>query len=456
VRILLTVHQFLPHHISGTEVIALRIAQELQSRGHDVHVFTGHPSKEALPEEKRFDSYTYENLRVQRFLHSHVPMGDQDNIVEMEYRHNFFKRHFKAYLEQLKPDVVHFIHLFRLTTTAIDACRELNIPTVFTATDFWFVCPLIQLRLPDGALCQGPNAVASNCVRHVALVSQPENVANKVRRTPQWLLSLATWAIKHNLAPKRWYTPYIKATADRPAYMRTKINHIDRVLVPSHTMEKMLLSHGLEKARTTYLPYGIKIDHIQRHTNKGTSQNLRVAFVGTLVEHKGAHVLIDAFKQLPPDLPITLTLHGKLDEFPPYVAKLRELIAQHPNPSRITLAGPFAQPQISDILANTDLLVCPSLWYENTPLVISEAQAAGVPVIASNLGGMAEAIKENTDGLLFPPGDAAALAAHLQHLATHRDLVQKFSTNTKPPMSVPTHVTHLESLYTSLLPLPTP
>ncbi|HVX86822.1 MAG TPA: glycosyltransferase family 4 protein [Phycisphaerae bacterium] len=451
-RILLTVHQFLPDHISGTEVIALRIAQELQHRGHDVHVFTGYPSKEALPEEKRFDSYSYENLRVRRFLHSHVPMGQQNNIVEMEYRHEFFKRYFKKYLQDLKPDVVHFIHLFRLSTTAIDACRELGIPTVFTATDFWFVCPLIQLRLPDGALCKGPNAVASNCVRHVALVSQPPNVVQKVTKTPFWLLTLYTWAVKKRIAPKRWYTPYIEATTDRPGYMRKKINQIDRVLVPSHTMEKMLQAHGLEKQRTLYLPYGIKIDHIQRHTDKGSAATLRLAFVGTLVEHKGAHVLIEAFKQLPPDLPVTLTLHGKLDEFPPYVAKLRAMIG---NNEKIKLAGPFAQSEVSKILGETDVLVCPSIWYENTPLVISEAQAAGVPVVASNLGGMAEAIDVGANGLVFEAGNATALAEALRTLAIDREMVRRFSRKTPLPMSVPDHVTRLEAVYTSLLPVST-
>jgi glycosyltransferase involved in cell wall biosynthesis len=448
-RILLTTHQFLPDHGSGTEVIALNTAQELMRRGHDVQIFTAHPARVPLTDDQRFDQYEYAGIRVHRFLHQHMPMGNQTNLLEMDYRNDFFKQAFKAFLQREKPDVVHFIHLYRLSTTAIDACRELDIPTVFTATDFWFICPLIQMRLPDGSLCAGPNGVASNCVRHMAQVASGPDMARRIQRIPQPLVTLGTWAIRHGLAPRTNTTAYVKALTQRPPYMKHKINQIDRVIVPSRTMETLLQRHGLQPARTIHLPYGIYTDRIPRHTNKGTGPQLRVAFIGTLVEHKGCHILINALRALPADLPIKLSIHGKLTEFPAYIEHLKTLAVDDP---RIEFAGPFHPPEVGGILAEIDLLVCPSLWYENTPLVIYEAMAAGVPVIASNLGGMAESITANINGLLFEPGNVEALRQHLAALLQDKSAVGKLASATVMPLSMSDHVTRLEAIYASLTP----
>jgi glycosyltransferase involved in cell wall biosynthesis len=447
-RILLTVHQFLPDHASGTEVIALNTAHELMRRGHDVQIFTGHPARVVLTDDQRFDQYEYAGIRVHRFLHQHMPMGNQTNLVEMDYRNDFFKQAFNAFLEREKPDVVHFIHLYRLSTTAIDACRELAIPTVFTATDFWFICPLIQMRLPDGSLCGGPNWVASNCVRHMAQVAPGSDMAARIEKIPQPLVTLGTWAIRHNLAPKKPYTDYVKAITHRLPYMKEKLNQIDRVIVPSLTMQTLLQRHGLDPKRTIHLPYGIYTDRIPRHTDKGKAPQLRVAFVGTLAEHKGCHILINAFRALPTNLPIKLTIHGKLTEFPAYVDELKTLAATD---SRIEFAGPFNPPEVGGILANIDLLVCPSLWYENTPLVIYEAMAAGVPVLASNLGGMAESVKPKINGFLFEPGNVEELRQQLSALVQDRSAVGKLSSATVMPLSMSDHVTRLEAIYASLI-----
>ncbi len=442
-RIVLTVHQFLPDHLSGTELIAYHIARELQSRGHDVRIFTGYPQKIPLPESDRFDTYNVDGLQVHRFRHAHVPMGGQSNIVEMEYRHDFFKTHFTTFLKEFRPDVVHFLHLYRLSTTAIDACRELGIRTLFTATDFWFICPLVQLLLPDGSLCNGPNALAANCVRHIAEVSQSPAIASRIQKTPQALISLATLAARLHVLPSS-QAPHIRAVSQRPAYLRHKLNEIDRVILPSKTMQTLLTAHGLEPERATLLPYGVPTSHLQRHTDKGDHPLLRVAFLGAMVRHKGPHVLIAALRTLPRDIPISVTFHGKLEEYPDYIASLRALAGDD---ARIRFAGGYQPGELNAILADTDLVVVPSLWYENTPLVIYEAHAAGTPVLASNLGGMAEAVRDGVDGLLFPPNDATALAALLQQLATDRTRIRALAAQTLVPMSVATHVNRLEALY---------
>ncbi len=448
-RIVLTAHQFLPEYSTGTEIITLGVARELIRRGHTVTVFTGFPAKVMLPDEERFDRYTYEGIPVERFLHAHVPMGGQDNIVQAEYDNQLFYRAFKKFLQQYNPDLVHFFHLGRLSASAIDACCELHIPTCFTATDFWLICPTNQLRLPDNTLCCGPDRVASNCVRHMAEITQPPAIQDKIRRTPAWLFRLAVWSIQKNWVTKpAGYTNWIKALANRRPHLLDRMNKLDRVLAPSHIMLDMLKRNGMNPDRLIYLPYGIDLRHLPRITRRGQEPTLRIGFIGTLYEHKGCHVVIQAIRSLPADLPIELVVYGKLEEFPAYTEKLRNLAGDDP---RIQFKGSFVNGQIGNILSTLDLIVCASIWYENTPLVIYEAMAAGCPVIASDLGGMSESVNNGVNGLLFPAGDSAALAERVSRLAKDRALLQKYAEATTPPSSVPDHVCRLEKIYAELV-----
>ena len=100
--------------------------------------------------------------------------------------------------------------------------------------------------------------------------------------------------------------------------------------------------------------------------------------------------------------------------FADYIASLRHAAAADP---RIRLAGAYGAAEGDDVFAGMDVLVVPSVWYENTPFVVLEAFAAGVPVVASDLGGLSEVVREGENGCLFPAGDARSLGALLQSLA---------------------------------------
>ena len=453
-KIVLTVHQFLPDHASGTELLTLHTAQELQRRGHDVRIFTGYPAKTHLADDDRFDSYEYAGLPVDRFHHAAVPMGGQTDLLELEYRNDLFARHFAQYLARHKPDIVHFFHLYRLSASAIAAAVHARVPTVFTPTDFWTICPLIELRLPGGELCRGPGLMSQNCVQHLSAVNNVDLGPGFTRRPPLFP-TLATaariWAIKHSYAGRNThYGNFVRTVAARHPYIRESMNHVDRILVPTKIMETLLAENGIDRARLRHVRYGIELQNIQRHPEtKGTTPALRVGFIGTLAEHKGAHLLIDAVRALPPSVPIDLKIFGNPHEFPAYVARLHGLAADDP---RIHFLGTFPNTQIGEVFSDLDVLVVPSIWYENTPLVIYSALAAAVPVIATNLGGMSEAITPEKTGLLFAKGDSAQLAAHLTRLAADRPFLRTLAANTPTPKSIPQYVTELEATYAEIRP----
>ena len=453
-KIIVTVHQFLPDYSSGTEVIALGIARELQGRGHEVVVVTGYPDPRPLRDEERFDRYTYDGLRVERFRHSPDPMGDQSVVTELAYDNRLFARAFDRLLAEVEPDVVHFVHLARLSAALVGPCVERGIPTVFTATDFWPVCPYSQLRLGGNELCAGPDESALNCIRHFAenLTAHPVSIPAAVARAPDWLVGLGVRAAtspRLPLAAPRFFTE-VRALVGRQQFLRRELNRIDRVLAPSRLMERKLVEGGIDADRVSFLPYGIDAAGGERGAERGRERVLRLGFIGSVAEHKGVEVAVEALRLLPPALPVELSIYGAPGSHPTYQAYFAQIQALAERDPRIRLLPAFPNEEVRRVLDTIDALVVPSLWHENTPLVVYEAFAAGCPVIGSEVEGIAEIVGHEINGLLFAPGDSSGLAAAIRRLAENRGLLRTLASRTKPPLSVPDHVSRLVEIYEEL------
>ncbi|HWB54723.1 MAG TPA: glycosyltransferase, partial [Tepidisphaeraceae bacterium] len=206
-RIVLGVHEFFPDFAAGTEVITLSVARQLRAHGHDVRIVTGFPSPPGtLRDEDRFDQYTFDGFIVDRFKHSYEPIGSQTNVMEQEYLNEFFGQRFTQLLNEIKPDIVHFFNLGRLSASTLDACFAADVPAFFTATDFWAVCPLVQLRLPDNSLCPGPDTNSINCIRHLAALTATPRTQKIINLTPDWAISLALKAANRGLLPVQPYS----------------------------------------------------------------------------------------------------------------------------------------------------------------------------------------------------------------------------------------------------------
>lgn len=446
-KIVLTVHEFLPDYWAGTEIITLNVARELRRRGHDIRIVTGFFATSAIRDEDRFDQYEFDGFPIDRFHHNYQPMGEQTDVMELEYNNRLFYRFFQNYLRRHHPDLVHFFHLARISASAVDACAQAQIPTVFTATDFWTICPMIQLRLPDNSLCSGPDRLGVNCLRHLVVGTQAPTVARRLRRVPDWTLRLAMGAINRGLLPPTQSVKQARSLSRRPQWLMDRLNQIDRVIAPSKLMANKLVERGLQNSRLVNLPYGLDLGNVVRCQDKGSRPRLRIGFLGTLQEHKGCAVLINAIGLMPKTLPIDVEIHGDCGQFQAYLDRLKQLAADDP---RIHFRGAFDHEQVWQVLADIDVLVVPSIWYENTPLVIYEAQAAGVPVVATNLGGISQVVRDQVDGLLFEKGDAPQLSRLLRELTEDRALVARLAAAAKPPSTIAQHVDALETIYSGL------
>lgn len=433
-KILLTVHQFFPKHGAGTEVLTLSVARELLKRGYDVHVFTGHPSASELAEAERFDEYDYEGIHVYRFHHAYTPMFGQTSMMALSYDNHLASHHFGRVLAHFKPDLVHFFHLHHLGIGIVDLTVNAGIPAFMTPTDFWAICPTGQLLLCNGQMCRGPSTYAGNCVKHVAESRQRGKASYLASKLPVGFVEFLARLTQAGRLPFYPQQAEVLATGGRLQKTMAQLNRLHKIVSPNPFMTEKLVQNGLSPDLVIQSAFGVDSDASQTAQPRlAARQPLRVGFIGTLSQHKGCHILIEAFQALPVGHAI-LKVYGNMAGFPDYADRLKRLARDN---AAIEFCGTFHNSQIGEIFADLDVLIVPSLWYENTPLVVYSAQAAYCPVIASDFPGLSVVIQDQVNGLLFPAGDIAALTRQLSRLINQPELLPQLSAQAKQPK--PTH-----------------
>jgi phosphatidylinositol alpha-mannosyltransferase len=157
------------------------------------------------------------------------------------------------------------------------------------------------------------------------------------------------------------------------------------------------------------IPNGVDVDAAQAHRGaiKPDDGVLRIAFVGQSVERKGLPLLLRAFEALREHIPTELTVIGPSPE---------ELAPLMLDSTGVTALGKVDEDEKRRVLEHADVLCAPSLGGESFGMVLTEAFAAGTPVIASDIAGYRDVVRDGVDGLLVPRADAQALAEALRDL----------------------------------------
>lgn len=438
-RILFALHQFFPESGAGVELVTLGLAKELRARGHETFVLA---AKRSLPGGIRpYETEDYENegVPVRR-------VGRPEEGPSRPYRLNYenweMAQRAREYAGEVRPDVVHAMHLQGLSASVVPAFEDLGLPVVFTAADFWTVCPVIDLRRHDGAMCEGPET--HHCVRCIAS-RNPDPRINRRARLPGVAVRAAGLLARTPLARFSGALRQVADVRERPARIRERMEGVDRILAYTRLTESLLGRNGISGDRTIVSPYGIDAARLREAGGaRRPSDTLRVGFVGTLAPHKGPDLPVRAFLTLPRGLDATLRVRGGGKGYEDYAEGLRRLAA---GDRRISFEGAFAKEELGRVLSGMDVLVVPSRWYENAPGVIFEAFAAGLPVVATDLGGMSEFVRPGENGLLFPLDDAEELAGLLRRLAEEPGLLRRLRDGVPPVKTVGEYVGELEEVY---------
>lgn len=410
-RILHLVHQYMPEQVGGTELYTRWLAHALSQRGHQVTIFYRR-SAEGIGQKHRIEDGVYVWAAwagllspTRRFL---VTFGDPPMV-----------RAFEHVLEEASPDLVHIQHLMGLPVALVRSIQRRGLPYVITLWDYWWVCANAQLLTNySQQVCDGPQA-GLNCARCV--LARADH-------------------------PRLWpaLPPVAGLLAWRNHLLRQVMKAASGLIAPTEFVRRWYTTHGAPTERLLVIPPGLKRAAVVSRQRQRPNGPVRFAYIGGLSWQKGIHILVEAFGGIRGAGELWIAGDESFD--PAYVARLR---AQ--STPGVRFLGRLTREEVWETLAQVDVVVVSSLWYETFSFIVSEAFAAGAPVVASRLGPLADRVRDGVDGLLVPPGNMAAWRAALQRLMDEPDLLAHLRANVRPPMTLREHVGRLESLYIQLI-----
>ena len=409
-RLLQLVHGYPPEQRAGTEVYAQRVARGLEARGWQVLTVAAHREPGAPLYAQRREPGLLRVVQNRPFRG--LAAAESDPILD---------RILEAEIEKFRPDLIHVQHLLFLSTTF-----RSPVPMLWTLHDAWGWCPAGGLLLREGRPCSGPSAACVACAgawgsepaaaeRLIGLAGRLSFVAPPGQLHRLW--KMLPVGLRARLPSRP--TTLTQAHVDRrQEALRAFAHRCARLLSPSRYLAERAEAAGLGPVQV--LPQGVDAPVLPEVPRR------YLLFLGTLAPHKNPVLVRDAWKKS--GSPLLLRIVG-----PPGsdLSYLRELEAGQPRPEP-PVRDPFP------LLRGAQALVLGSIWPENAPMVIREAQAMGTPVIAPDIGG----IPELRPSRLYPPGDLDALAACIADAGSLPP--------PPPPPSFSAHLDALEKHYFSL------
>jgi glycosyltransferase involved in cell wall biosynthesis len=325
-------------------------------------------------------------------------------------------RHFADFLAAYRPDVVHFQHTLFIGYEAIRAARNL---------------------LPDAAIVYTLHEFLPICHRQGQLlrVGTEEPCSEESPRRCHECFP--------DIPPQEFYI--------RKRFIQEHLSLVDRFIAPSRFLRDRYIDWGIPAEKILVEDYG-RLPVSEPAKPKERPNRNRLAFFGQLSHYKGINVLLEAMKHLVDrGVDVRLSVHGANLELQPqdFVDEFRALLEA--TEENVTLAGAYAAEDLPALLAATDFVVVPSIWWENSPLVIQEAFLHRRPVICSDIGGMAEKVTDGIDGLHFRARDPVSLAETIERAVGTPGLWESLRDGIEVVHPMDDHVERLSGLYEELL-----
>lgn len=379
---------------AGSEVYSQMLVHGLMDAGHELEVFSRYEN----PFEPDFAMRTeYDELYPEVRL----------NLVNMprskeRYQHQQVDKRLGSVLNRFQPDIVHIGHLNHLSTSLVFEIKKRCIPVVFTLHDYWLICPrgqFMQFNIGESEpwqACEGQEdrKCAEKC--YTRYISGGTESRKDLMYWTSWV-------------------------SQRMYHTREVMAAVDVFIAPARYLRERFLSGSeIPREKIEYLDYGFDLERLKER-RRSPEPGVVFGYIGRHVPAKGIHLLIQAFGKTTGDayLKIWGRERGSTTQF------LKEIARNLPpeRQARIRWLPEYRNEDIvKDVFNHADIIVVPSIWVENSPLVIHEAQQVRLPVITANVGGMAEYVRHEENGLLFAHRDAGDLAEQMQKLIDRPEL----------------------------------
>ena len=393
-RILMIAHAHPDHSRGGGEIAAYNLHKRLNRSGEHASVFL---ARHARPE----------------LLHGGTPLagtGRSAEIIMYANMPDWFRfsqpdkamiwRDFRQTLETTRPDIVHLHHYLFLGLELIREIRNFNpkIRIVMTLHEYWAICHNEgQMIKKNHSLCyESSPAACAQCFTN--------------KTSQDFML--------------------------RRLFIRSHFDLVDAFVSPSHFLKDRYVTWGLAGHRIHVIENLLVDDQVVSKptvvdSHQASGDILRLAFFGQINWFKGLDLLLDAIDQLPERIrkKIRLDINGSgLQRQPP---ELRKNIQTRLDKLAdvVGFRGAYTQAELPALMHAAHWMIMPSRWWENSPVVILEAARYGVPVICSNIGGMAEKVVDGETGIHFQAGRADSLANAMVWVIHNPDKRSEFADN---------------------------
>ena len=388
-KIVQVIHGYPMRYNAGSEVYTQTLSQGL-AKHHEVHVFTREENAFAADYAMREERDPYCPAIT---LHIVNYPRNRDR-----YRQAGIDRRFGEILDTLQADIVHIGHLNHLSTSLVQESAQRKLPIIYTLHDYWLMCPRGQFMEMHP---QDPNDLWAAC--------DGQEHRKCAERCYARYFSGADSELAQDIA---YWGDWV---ARRMAHMRAMADLVDVFIAPSRYLHDRYRDRfGLPPHKLRYLDYGFDLVRLQGRA-RIPGEAFTFGYIGTHIPAKGIHQLIQAFGAIQGDARLRIwgrhrgqdsdALHALAQALPTDKARRVEWLSEYRN-----------QAIVHDVFNRVDAIVVPSIWVENSPLVIHESLQARVPVITADVGGMAEYVHHEVNGLCFRHRNPQDLAAQMQRL----------------------------------------
>lgn len=400
-KVLQVIHGYPPYYMAGSEVYTYNLSREL-TRQCEVHVFTRVENPFKRP-------YTYEDSIEDGVHIRRVNNPERNYTLTDNYLNPGIDRAFIDYVESVKPDVVHIGHLSHLSTNIVRIVKErFGLPIIFTLHDFWLYCFRGQLITPENGICTGPSAdKCMGCLKQKFKYAESEESFKEYRE-----------------------------------HMESIIGMVDLFIAPSMHIRQFFIDHGVPPEKVVYEKYGFNKGIIQKrrkHYDKDSHVNF--GFTGRVIPVKGVDMLIKTYARMARKN-TNLLIYGGAGSSEAFLKKY--------GVRSVEFRGSYDNKKMNSIYEKIDVLVVPSIWYEVAPLVIQEAFVAGIPVITTDIGGMAELVEHGVDGYKFPLNDWKSLECLMAAIADNPSILNHLSPGDEKVVPIQEHAQFVLSVYKGL------
>ncbi len=422
-HILQVIHGYPPHYNAGSEIYTKNISTEL-AKHHKISIFP----REENPFRADFE---IRNEKISENISKYIVNKRIDKDC---YRNLLLDKHFGELLREIKPDVAHIGHLNHLSTGIVYELHNQHIPIVFTLHDFWLMCPRGQFLQRNFGnpiyeqVCE--NQDDEKCAINCYSCYFSGQSSDFERDTAYW----KNW-IHSRMNECKEISKLVDIFIAPSKYLRNRFIHDFQI--PEHKI--VFLDYGFPNLKTENLT-----------DNKSDSYTF--GYIGTHITSKGVHQLIEAFSMLKQKA--KLKIWGRHNSLTTNV--LREMAEKTQN--EIEFCGEYENQNIvNQVFSCVNCIVVPSIWAENSPLVIHEAQQCKIPVITANYGGMAEYVIDNVNGLTYEFQNVNDLCNKLAFAIENQDYMKSlgkrgyFYSENGQVIDIKIHISELVNIYETTL-----